>query len=270
MAFSKFMKDRVILVKNDGAEFPIKAQVSRNKRGAGYSILTVDTKLQPEQGDTIRRPLPNGTVEEFVVVEATFQAGSGGAIPAMFQIEVVRSPPKITPVSSGEPAALPTTMGDQVFVSHSSRDAPKITGFVREILESGLGIHPTKIFCISNADQGIPPGEYFIPYIRTKVQDAASVIALITPEFFASPFCMCELGAAWAMKEKSFLPILWGVTYAQLVAVLQGMQVLNLSADVAKTSLNQLRDELNKRLLLPQLSTMRWESARDRFTAEYI
>ena len=58
------------------------------------------------------------------------------------------------------------------------------------------------------------------------------MVALVTPNYYASPFCLCETGAAW-YSEKPFLPILTPpVGYSDLRGALYGKQTALL--DVAR------------------------------------
>lgn len=156
-----------------------------------------------------------------------------------------------------------------VFISHSSKNKELVKDFVEGVLEAGIGVPAQDIFFISTADKGIPPGNYFIPYIRQKVRESAIVIAWITSEFFSSPFCMCELGAAWALLPdgEGFIPILDDVEFSELKAVLDGMQVLKANN---KSNLNTLRDNMVRILGIPLRSTDRWEEQRDKFLHRLI
>ena len=153
-----------------------------------------------------------------------------------------------------------------VFISHSSADEEMVGDFVRGVLESGVGVPGDDVFCISTDGQGIPAGQYFIPYIRSRVQESKVVVAWISRNFLESPFCMCELGAAWALLPDGLIPILVDLEYTELEAILKGMHVLRAND---KPDLNRLRDQLTKELSLKPRATGRWEKERDTFWHKY-
>lgn len=149
----------------------------------------------------------------------------------------------------------------KIFISHATADKPLIEAFV-ELLESGMGVPHDQVFCTSLTGQGIPPGKDFKETIRTHLDEATCVIALITPNYYGSPFCMCELGGTW-LQAKDFLPVLVPpLDYSNLEAVLQGIQVLKLQD---KDKLDYLRDEINRITGLVTIGTPRWNSKSEKF-----
>ncbi|MFD1226667.1 hypothetical protein ACFQ35_05815 [Pseudochrobactrum kiredjianiae] len=86
LALGNLMTDTVSLVKADGTMIKenIKARVTRDM------ITTFDTKLPVAVGDHILRALNNGLVDDFVVLDPSFNSAAG-TIKAHFQIKVRRS-----------------------------------------------------------------------------------------------------------------------------------------------------------------------------------
>ena len=83
-----------------------------------------------------------------------------------------------------------------LFVSHAVADKPLVDAVISMLLESGMGIPTDQIFCSSFDEQGIPPGADFGPFMRTKWREAEAILAIVTPQYYESPFCMCETGGA--------------------------------------------------------------------------
>lgn len=149
----------------------------------------------------------------------------------------------------------------KLFVSHATNDRPLVKAFVG-LLETGIGVPARDIFCSSLKGQGIKPGVEFKASIREDLGDATCVIALITPNFYNSALCMCELGGVW-LQAKSFIPIIVPpLAFSDLKAVLIGLQALKI-AD--KVDLDVLRDETAERLSITALPTPRWNEHRDDF-----
>jgi hypothetical protein len=147
------------------------------------------------------------------------------------------------------------------FISHAVADAPVVKAFVN-LLESGVGVSPLDIFCVSVKGQGIKPGTEFKSSIHKSLGDASTVVALISENYYNSAFCMCELGGVW-LQSKDFIPILVPpVHFSDMKAVLQGVQALTIDS---AGDLDQLRDELSERLGIKPLSTPRWTERRDEF-----
>lgn len=153
---------------------------------------------------------------------------------------------------------MPTT---SLFISHAASDKPLAKTFV-DLVESGIGVPPREIFCSSLKGQGIKPGADFKSSIREHLGDAACVIALLTPNYYTSAFCMCELGGVW-LQAKSFIPVLVPpLGTGDLKAVLVGLQILKIAESA---DLDELRDELAQRLAFKPLPTPRWNERRDIF-----
>jgi hypothetical protein len=149
----------------------------------------------------------------------------------------------------------------KLFISHAAHDKVLVEAVV-DLLESGVGVPHQSIFCSSLKGQSIKPGEDFVKSIRQSLGEATCVMALISDQYYASAFCMCELGGVW-LQAKSFLPVLVPpVDYNNLKAVLSGLQVSRIASE---EDLDELRDELIERLGIEGHKTPRWSSRRKAF-----
>ncbi|MGH9277973.1 MAG: toll/interleukin-1 receptor domain-containing protein, partial [Acidimicrobiales bacterium] len=90
-----------------------------------------------------------------------------------------------------------------IFVSHSTRDAPVGEALV-ELLRAGANVPQERIVFTSAPGTDIPAGQEFTRYLRDRLQGTALFIQLISAHYLQSPFCMCELGAQWALETDSF------------------------------------------------------------------
>src|SRR4051794_18557507 len=95
-------------------------------------------------------------------------------------------------------------MAQGIFISHASEDAALAAAVVETLLIVGSGVSREDIFFSSGAGTKVPAGEGFQEYIRKRVKGAALVVAVITPKFVESAFCLAEVGAAWIKTGKLF------------------------------------------------------------------
>lgn len=117
-----------------------------------------------------------------------------------------------------------------VFISHSTKNRELVEQFV-EFLKLGMGVENSRIFCTSE-NGTLPTGRNFVEIIRQEVQEREMVIALITPEYLQSRFCMMELGAAW-VEAQYLCPLLaGGVDYKDLDDTpLAGLQMRKIDSE---------------------------------------
>ena len=93
-------------------------------------------------------------------------------------------------------------MSKKIFLSHAAVDKNLVLAFLR-FLKDGLGIDENDVFCTSLSGT-LPTGLEFIPYIKKNLEDCEKVVFFITESYFKSPFCLAELGAAWALNQNIY------------------------------------------------------------------
>jgi hypothetical protein len=82
MGLQAMTNNSFTLVKNDGRKFEFRGLLSKK------TLTTFNHTLLVEDGDTIERTLPNGTLERFQVMDTGFHSGMQGAIGPHYQIKV--------------------------------------------------------------------------------------------------------------------------------------------------------------------------------------
>lgn len=127
-----------------------------------------------------------------------------------------------------------------IFISHATADAPLIDEFVDTILRLGCGVQTGAVLYSSGAPTGVPTGVNLNAYIRKRVDEATLVIAIVTPTYRTSAWCLAELGAAWSRAgeapgdEENLLPlVLPGMDPGTLDGVLGGLLVRSITNDAA-------------------------------------
>lgn len=101
-----------------------------------------------------------------------------------------------------------------IFISHSTKDK-NLVGNIIELLQGGMGIGSERIFCTS-INGNLPTGEDFIQIIKDNMQECDVVLAIITPNYLKSNFCMMELGAAWISSQTLFPILANGIDFNDL------------------------------------------------------
>jgi hypothetical protein len=156
----------------------------------------------------------------------------------------------------------------KIFLSHATADKELADSLI-ELLTIGCDISPNDILCTSEPGMGIPIGNgNFIAYLQNQIQNPALVILLISQNYFASPFCLCELGATWGLKLPIFPLVVPPVKRANLKATLLVTQAGYVNS---LECLHDLRDRIEEDLG-KKVSTALWEAKAGNFvkTADSI
>lgn len=144
-------------------------------------------------------------------------------------------------------------MSKKIFISHAAKDKQLADALV-DLLQTGINVSANDVFCSSLEGLGIPPGKDFIEHIKAQIQQPKVVIALLSQSYLASQFCLCELGATWAMSHR-LLPLLVSpATYQDFKGVLTVTQLVNIETGLTGT-MQALVDELD----MPPPNLERWE-----------
>lgn len=153
------------------------------------------------------------------------------------------------------------TMG-HLFISHSSRDSQLIDKLV-DLLEIGVGVHgKDAIFASSVAGKDIPFGEVN-DYVRGKLRNASLAIFILSPDFFQSPYCMAEMGAAWATDRPTFVLTAPPLDRGDVTAVFSGLQSERLADEQSLDKLAEAIEESDVPTTPPRKA--RWTKKRDDF-----
>jgi len=149
----------------------------------------------------------------------------------------------------------------RIFVSHAVKDKALADALV-DLLETGTEISSDDIFCSSLEGLGIPSGQDFITYIKNQIQHPDAVILLLTENYFASQFCLCELGAAWAMSHNAFPLLVPPLKYADVKGVLLSTQLDQIDSD---SDLDRFLENLHEKLALTHAKVTRWGAKKRQF-----
>ncbi|WP_162513142.1 toll/interleukin-1 receptor domain-containing protein [Aeromonas dhakensis] len=152
-------------------------------------------------------------------------------------------------------------MSKSVFISHATKDKSLVEAVV-DLIEDGIGVPESEIFCSSLDGYGIPTGENFVTYIKSQIQEPKAVILLLTPSYFKSNFCLCEMGAAWVKSHKVFPVIVPPLMYSDVKDVLLGTQAAKIDDDI---KYNELREHLIDNISFVAKTNTKWDTKRKVF-----
>ncbi|WP_223568336.1 toll/interleukin-1 receptor domain-containing protein [Agrobacterium tumefaciens] len=134
-----------------------------------------------------------------------------------------------------------------IFLSHSVSDIDLVEAF-ETLLSKALNITSESIFCSSLEGQGVAKGANFVDAIKDKAVEAKAVVALISPAYMESPFCLAELGAAWVLNTHRFPIVVPPNTFEVMQATLLGVVGVKIDQQEALT---QLLEDIGETLSLP-------------------
>lgn len=132
-----------------------------------------------------------------------------------------------------------------IFLSHAAADEELVKEF-EKYLSRALGIPSAAIFCSSLEGQGVTKGDGFVDSIREAANNSKAVVALISPAYLDSAFCMGELGAAWILQTHRLPLIVPPNTFANMNATLLGIAGVKIDNVTAlKQGIEDLRNKIN-------------------------
>lgn len=88
-----------------------------------------------------------------------------------------------------------------------------------QFLRLGGSLRREEVLCTSLEGTNVPWGADFVDEIRRELTGSRLVIQLVTPAFLESSFCLCELGAQWAMGLACFPLLVPPATFDDLPMV---------------------------------------------------
>lgn len=148
----------------------------------------------------------------------------------------------------------------KVFISHASADQPLVKALA-DLIRLGSDVNREDIVCTSLDGMRPPKGADFIDWIKQRLAGAALVIEVVTPSYWESQFCVCELGAQWGLGLEAYPLLAPGMDYADLRAVLSNVQAGRLDD---ASDLSDLHDRLGE-VLDRRQSTANWAGEQRRF-----
>lgn len=154
-----------------------------------------------------------------------------------------------------------------LFISHSSDDKP----FVEELVElfEAIGFNNKNMFCSSVPGYGIKVNDDIFETLWSLFNNYdIYVVFVLSHNFYRSPVCLNEMGAAWVLKNDYTCILTCDMEYSNIKGVVSNRKVCIKGAfdDDNKGKLNELKDELADCFNLENaVKGINWEKKRDAF-----
>lgn len=151
----------------------------------------------------------------------------------------------------------------KLFISHAAKDKALVDALFH-LIENGTTLQPSEIISLSLEAQVIPAGKDFITYVESQIQSPDLVIALLTPNYFSSRFCLCELGACWAIARNVIPLLVPPLTPQHVKEIIPAAKIRKIDST---DDLNLVATQLQQDLELGNLNLPRWAVEKKKFLA---
>ncbi|PXA04008.1 hypothetical protein DDZ13_08155 [Coraliomargarita sinensis] len=148
-----------------------------------------------------------------------------------------------------------------IFISHAVDDSDLIETLI-DFLQTGLDIPAKRFFCSSSAGLGPKKGKDFLEVIKSQINSPALVISVVSKNYYVSEFCLCELGATWAMSNDHLPIVVPPLAFRDVQGVLKTTESTMINDE---TELDELGDAICETLGLGAKNTARWNSKKRKF-----
>ncbi|MEY9842754.1 toll/interleukin-1 receptor domain-containing protein [Streptacidiphilus sp. EB103A] len=116
-----------------------------------------------------------------------------------------------------------------IFISHASKDQ-ELAGEIKNFLVLA-GLPNEMIFFSSHKSTGIPAGKNVLEHLQTTLAGSALVIEVITKNFLTRPYCLMELGGAWALGKETYPLVIPPLSVEEVVQAIGNVQMGILGSD---------------------------------------
>lgn len=154
----------------------------------------------------------------------------------------------------------------KLFLSHSEKDAKVVSAFVHFMFS--IGLKEEDMFCSSSPELHIPICEDIYQYLREQLDnEKVYVIYFLSDNYYNSPVCLNEMGAAWVKQAHHLAILLPGFGFNNMKGVI-GSQKVGISLGtldaMTKSQFTDFKTQLELEFGITP-STNHWETARDNF-----
>lgn len=154
----------------------------------------------------------------------------------------------------------------KIFISHSSADLKYVEPLVE--LFADIGMTSDNLFCSSVPDYAIPLNQDIYDYLASLFREyKLYVIFALSDNYYSSPACMNEMGAAWVLKNEYTSILLPGFEYREIKGAVNPNRIgmkLDDDDELLKKRLGELKNIISNNFGI-SVPDMRWEKKRNDF-----
>lgn len=159
----------------------------------------------------------------------------------------------------------------KIFISHCNKDKSYVEKIVNLLLD-GMGLNEKQLFCSSISEYGVPLGMDIFDYLLDLFWDYnLHVIFIHSDNYYQSPVCLNEMGAAWVLKSTVTSILLPGFGFEKMTGVVNEETIairLDEEEFELKDKLNQLYYMIVEEFGIDKKTDIIWEKKRDSFIDE--
>ena len=157
-------------------------------------------------------------------------------------------------------------MKPKIFISHSSKDVKYVEPIVE--LLADIGMTNDNLFCSSIPDYAIPLNQDIYDYLASLFRKCKLyVIFVLSDNYYNSPACMNEMGAAWVLKNEYTSILLPKFEYKEIKGAVNPNKIgmkLDDDDELLKKRLGELKNIISEKFGI-SVPDMRWEKKRNDF-----
>lgn len=162
-----------------------------------------------------------------------------------------------------------TVLKSKIFISHSSNDLKYVEPLVE--LLADIGMTNDNLFCSSVPDYSIPLNQDIYDYLATLFREyKLYVIFALSDNYYQSPACMNEMGAAWVLKNEYTSILLPSFEYKEIKGAVNPNKIgmkLDDDDELLKKRLGELKNIISENFGI-SVPEMRWEKKRNDFISK--
>jgi len=174
--------------------------------------------------------------------------------------EISEKDPKNLEIAKSNKEIVTYSKVKKVFISHSSKDE-NIVEEVIDLLEV-IGLESNSIFCSSFNGYGISLGENFLERLKDELNNEVLVLFILSENFYKSPICLCEMGAAWIQTKQHIPIVIPPFDFNNIKGVIPLTQGLKINDNLAINLLKEKIESLFQIRGIQNLSS--WERKRNK------
>ena len=162
-----------------------------------------------------------------------------------------------------------TMLKPKIFISHSSADLKYVEPLVE--LLADIGMTNDNLFCSSVPDYAIPLNQDIYDYLASLFREGKLyVIFALSDNYYNSPACMNEMGAAWVLKNEYTSILLPKFEYKEIKGAVNPNKIgmkLDDDDELLKKRLGELKNIIADKFGI-SVPDMRWEKKRNDFISK--